>query len=139
MSVTATPPNYVQNFILSVTSDVETKMSKKGNPFHKFRAQISKKLEDGTWVNQTFFVTAFNELPRGLQKKDRIAVDGRISINGYADRVTGEIKTILELVADSVSTYVYDPNATYSNNNTQAALPSAPVDNSGGFDDVVPF
>jgi single-stranded DNA-binding protein len=134
MSVQVIPQNSVQNLVLTIMSDIETKQSKKGNPFYKFRAQMSKKLEDGTWVNQTFFVTSFGDAAPRFQKKDRVSIDGRISVNGYADRVTGEVKTILELVANSINEYVYT-----GNQNEAGLLPLTPINDNGGFSDDVPF
>ena len=84
--------------------DPELRTSKTGNAFATMNVAVTVgKADDGKDISQWVRVACFGETAETIaakaRKGDRVYVEGQLTLNTWADKTTGEIKTSLNVAA----------------------------------------
>jgi len=95
----------------NLSRDPELRFGNSGNPILNLSVAVnkSKKNPDGTWENEGMFfdVKAFGDLAENaassLQKGNRITVTGRLDVEKWTDKESGQNRSKTVILADDIS------------------------------------
>lgn len=101
--------NFVE-IVGNVTGDIEYKVTPSGTAVAKFGVAWNRRWQqDGEWQEEAHFfdVTAWKELAdnvaNSLNKGDRVTVTGRLNLDRWEDKNTGDKRSKVAIIADEVS------------------------------------
>lgn len=95
----------------NLSRDPELRFGNSGTPVLRLSVAVnkSKKSADGTWENEGMFfdITAFGDLAENaaasLQKGNRITVTGRLDVDKWTDKESGQNRSKVVILADDIS------------------------------------
>lgn len=109
-----------------VPNDVDIKMTASGSKIANFSVAVRRafKNHDGEYETDFIPVTVFGNsvqyIENNIQKRDRVAVSGRIQIDKYTDR-DGNKRSRASVIADNVEVILKASNQNFSNTSNNSS------------------